>query len=89
MKQYSRLMFRAASLMRQAPVQLFSVNNVQYFDYQATTPVDYRVMDAMMPYLTEFYGNPHSKTHKFGWDSAEAIELARNQVSSLIGADPK
>lgn len=70
MKQYSRLMFRAASMMRQTPVQLFSVNNVQYFDYQATTPIDYRVMDAMMPYLTEFYGNPHSKTHKFGWDSA-------------------
>lgn len=70
MKQYSRLMSRAACMMRLAPVQLFSVNNVQYFDYQATTPVDYRVMDAMMPYLTEFYGNPHSKTHKFGWDSA-------------------
>lgn len=73
MKQYSRLMFRATSFMRHAPVRLYSVNKVQYFDYQATTPVDYRVMDAMMPYLTEFYGNPHSKTHKFGWDSAEAI----------------
>jgi len=42
---------------------------VQYFDYQATTPVDYRVMDAMIPYFTEHFGNPHSKTHQFGWDS--------------------
>ena len=52
--------------------------NVQYFDYQATTPVDYRVMDAMIPFLTQHYGNPHSKTHKFGWDSSKAIEIARN-----------
>ena len=50
---------------------------VQYFDYQATTPIDYRVMDAMIPYLTEHYGNPHSKTHQFGWDSSKAIEKAR------------
>jgi len=58
-------------------------------DYQATTPVDYRVLDAMMPYFLQFYGNPHSKTHKFGWDSSEAVEKARNQIASLIGADPR
>ena len=51
----------------------FCSKKVQYFDYQATTPVDYRVLDAMMPYFTEHYGNPHSKTHKFGWDSSTAI----------------
>jgi selenocysteine lyase/cysteine desulfurase len=51
----------------------FSTKKVLYFDYQATTPVDYRVLDAMMPYQTELYGNAHSKTHKFGWDSAAAV----------------
>jgi len=54
-----------------------SLGKVKYFDYQASTPVDYRVMDAMIPYYTDFYGNPHSKTHQFGWDSADAIEKAR------------
>lgn len=49
----------------------------KYFDYQATTPLDYRVYDAMIPYLTSLYGNPHSKTHKFGWDTSKAIENAR------------
>lgn len=67
----------------------FSSKKVMYFDYQATTPVDYRVLDAMLPYFTEFYGNPHSKTHKFGWDSATAIEKAREQVATLVGADPR
>ena len=55
----------------------FSTPKVMYFDYQATTPMDYRVLDAMMPYMTEMYGNPHSKTHKYGWDSSRAIENAR------------
>jgi len=59
------------------PIFRFSTRKVQYFDYQATTPIDYRVLDAMMPYLTQHYGNPHSKTHQFGWDSASAIEKAR------------
>jgi len=54
-------------------MKLFSAKKVMYFDYQATTPVDYRVLDAMMPYMTDQYGNPHSKTHKFGWDSSTAI----------------
>jgi cysteine desulfurase len=65
----------------------FSTRKVMYFDYQATTPVDYRVLDAMMPYFTENYGNPHSKTHKFGWDSSTAIEAARKSVADMIGAD--
>lgn len=85
----SQLLIRTASLIRKSPVQLFATGKVQYFDYQATTPVDYRVLDSMMPYLTDFYGNPHSKTHKFGWDSAKAIENAREQVADLIGADSK
>jgi cysteine desulfurase len=67
----------------------FSTQKVQYFDYQATTPIDYRVLDAMMPYLTQYYGNPHSKTHQYGWDSATAIETARAEVADLIKCDPK
>jgi cysteine desulfurase len=77
------------SFLFQKPLCAFSTRKVQYLDYQATTPVDYRVLDAMLPYFTQFYGNPHSKTHQFGWDSSEAIEKARVQIASLINADPR
>lgn len=60
-----------------------------YLDAQATTPLDPRVLDAMMPYSVSFYGNPHSRTHAYGWESEQAVELARKQVADLIGADPK
>ena len=60
-----------------------------YLDAQATTPLDPRVLDVMMPYMTSFYGNPHSRTHAFGWESEKAVEKARAQVASLIKADPK
>jgi cysteine desulfurase len=60
-----------------------------YLDMQATTPLDPRVLDRMMPFLTTEYGNPHSRTHPFGWKTADAVENARAQVASLIGADPK
>lgn len=60
-----------------------------YLDAQATTSLDPRVLDAMLPYLTSFYGNPHSRTHKYGWESEEAVEKARSQIASLIGAEPK
>ncbi|KAK5646305.1 hypothetical protein RI129_004769 [Pyrocoelia pectoralis] len=60
-----------------------------YLDAQATTPLDPRVLDAMLPYLTSFYGNPHSRTHAYGWESEEAVEKARAQVADIIGADPK
>ena len=58
-----------------------------YLDYQATTPLDSRVREAMAPYWTEIFGNPHSRGHRFGWDAREAVELARGQVADLIGAD--
>ncbi len=65
-------MFKAISKFGRS-VKYFSSQKVMYFDYQATTPVDYRVLDSMMPYFTDLYGNPHSKTHKFGWDSSKAV----------------
>jgi len=60
-----------------------------YLDSSATTPLDPRVLDAMMPFLTSFYGNPHSRTHAYGWETEKAMETARAQVADLIGADPK
>ena len=57
-----------------------------YLDYQATTPLDPRVAKAMEPYWASLYGNPHSRDHRFGWDAAAGVELARSQVASLIGA---
>ena len=60
-----------------------------YLDMQATTPVDPRVLDAMLPYFVEQYGNPHSRTHLYGWQSEEAVEIARARIARLIGADAK
>lgn len=60
-----------------------------YLDMQATTPVDPRVLDAMIPFYVGVFGNPHSKTHAYGWESEKAVEDARVHVASLIGADPK
>ncbi|WP_298010405.1 IscS subfamily cysteine desulfurase [uncultured Aquabacterium sp.] len=60
-----------------------------YMDYGATTPVDPRVVDAMIPWLREHFGNPASRTHAYGWEAEEAVEKARVQVADLIGADPR
>ena len=60
-----------------------------YFDYSATTPVDPRVVDAMVPWLYEKFGNPASRSHSFGWEAEEAVETARQQVADLIGADSR
>lgn len=60
-----------------------------YLDYQATTPLDERVFDIMLPYLKEKFGNPHSRSHVFGWEAEDAVEKARIQVASLINANPR
>ena len=60
-----------------------------YLDLAATTPMDPRVLDRMLPFMTGQYGNPHSTTHFFGWESNAAVETARSQVADLIGANPK
>ena len=60
-----------------------------YLDMQATSPIDPRVLDAMLPYHLSRFGNPHSRTHLYGWESDQAVEAARAQVSALINASPK
>ncbi|XP_015786316.1 cysteine desulfurase, mitochondrial [Tetranychus urticae] len=60
-----------------------------YLDVQATSPIDPRVLDAMLPYMTSYYGNPHSRTHAYGWESEKAVEESRAHIANLIGADPK
>jgi cysteine desulfurase len=76
------------SLSSRDPVPARAATSV-YLDYAATTPVDRRVANKMIPYLTELYGNPASRSHAFGWAADEAVELAREQVCSLINADPR
>nr|XP_039260082.1 cysteine desulfurase, mitochondrial-like isoform X1 [Styela clava] len=60
-----------------------------YLDVQATAPMDPRVLDSMLPYFVSYYGNPHSRTHAYGWQAEDAVEDARKQVASLINADPR
>ena len=60
-----------------------------YMDYGATTPVDQRVVDAMIPWLREHFGNPASRSHAWGWEAEAAVEKAREQVAALVNADPR
>ena len=60
-----------------------------YLDYSATTPTDPRVVEKMIPYLNEHFGNAASTSHPYGWDAKEAVENARAEVAKLINADPK
>src|ERR1051325_3055628 len=60
-----------------------------YLDYQATTPMAPRVLEAMMPYFTYKFGNPHSRSHSYGWERGEGVARARGQAAKVIGADEK
>lgn len=82
------MMSPAAGILKQATVMDQGSRPI-YLDAQATTPVDPRVLDAMLPFLTGLYGNPHSRTHAYGWESEKAAEQAREHIAKLIGADPK
>jgi len=64
-------------------------NDPLYLDYQATTPTDPRVVEAMAPYWTEKFGNPHSRNHHYGWEAEDAVEIARGHVADIIGASAK
>ncbi|KAH8808048.1 cysteine desulfuras-like protein [Xylogone sp. PMI_703] len=82
------MMSPVAGVLKQATVMDAGERPI-YLDMQATTPLDPRVLDAMLPFYTGLYGNPHSRTHAYGWETDKAVEDARSHVASLIGADPK
>jgi cysteine desulfurase len=67
----------------------FRTGRAAYLDMSATTPLDPRVLDVMAPYMIGSYGNPHSRTHAYGWEAEAAVEDAREQIANLIGADPR
>jgi cysteine desulfurase len=75
-----------------SPEQLMNNDSLHlpiYMDYSATTPVDPRVVDKMIPYLREQFGNPASRSHSYGWDAERAVEEARENVAALVNADPR
>ncbi|KAG5458191.1 MAG: pyridoxal phosphate-dependent transferase, partial [Olpidium bornovanus] len=93
--------FRAALpgvAWKKSPKVIEAPNRPIYLDMQATTPTDPRVVDAMLPFMSQFFGNPHSRTHQYGWEAEKAVEEARKvslvyqcprHVAALINADPK
>lgn len=75
-----------------SPEQLMNNDSLHlpiYMDYSATTPIDPRVVDKMIPYLREQFGNPASRSHSYGWDAERAVEEARENVAKLVNADPR
>ena len=76
-------------------ISKFNIKNKQkegrsiYLDHAATTPLDFRVLEKMLPFMTVNYGNPHSRSHSYGWEAEKAIDQARNHIANLINADSK
>lgn len=60
-----------------------------YLDNAATAPLDFRILDSMLPYMTNLFGNAHSRSHVFGWESEKGVEDARKKIADLIKAEPK
>lgn len=79
----------AEDISKQAPFDQPDPKRNVYLDFQSTTPLDPRVLDIMLPYMTEKYGNPHSVSHSYGWEASKAVETARGHVARIINADPK
>ncbi|ABK10436.1 cysteine desulfurase IscS [Burkholderia cenocepacia HI2424] len=79
----------ATHAKRRFPESLSMQSRPIYMDYSATTPVDPRVVDKMVPFLHEQFGNPASRSHSYGWDAEQAVEEARAHVAALLGADPR
>jgi cysteine desulfurase len=92
-QRYGRTQPAPAHLSESAPDYQFSIRGqfrtgrAAYLDMSATTPMDPRVLDAMLPHMIGSFGNPHSRTHQFGWESEAVVEKARSQVAELIHAD--
>ena len=82
------MMSPTAGILKQATIMDQGSRPI-YLDAQATTQTDPRVLDAMLPFLTGLYGNPHSRTHAYGWETDKAVEKSREHIANLIGADPK
>ena len=79
---------RVSTLIKRAS-QMDTPHFPIYMDYSATNPCDPRVVDAMIPWLREHFGNPASRSHALGWEAEAAVEKARGQIADLIGADPR
>ena len=72
-----------------ANYSIMNLNRPIYLDNQSTTPVDPRVLEEMIPYFNEKFGNEGSRTHLYGWEAKESVEVARERISELIGCDIK
>jgi cysteine desulfurase len=81
--------FKIAEVATKTGLQAKSEGRPIYLDMQATTPMDPRVLDKMLPFFTEQYGNPHSRTHAYGWEAESAVDEARQHIADLVGAGAK